>query len=268
VVALGGGVTGDLAGFVAATYMRGLPFVQVPTTLLAQVDASIGGKVGVNHPRFKNLIGAMHQPHVILSDLDTLATLPPRNLASGMAEVVKTVIIGSPGFFETMHATSLLIGDPAASGRRLQDDATLLDTAVWECARIKAHIVEQDPYEHSRRRVLNLGHTLGHAIEAASGYDTISHGEAVALGLLAAVRVATARGAATRDFLESVRAILTACSLPTAMPPLDADALTAAMSGDKKRRSGGLTFVLPVAPGDVRIVDDVTENELIAAAHA
>ena len=260
VIALGGGVTGDVAGFVAATYMRGVALVQVPTTLVAQADASIGGKVGVNHPRAKNLIGTIHQPHLVLSDPDTLATLPARELAGGMAEVVKTAIIGSPSLFEKLRA--------ASAGGAPQNDPTLLESAVRECVRIKGHIVEADPFERDERRVLNLGHTLGHAIETAAGYGTISHGEAVSIGLVAALNVSLKRGVATSDFLEATKAILIASGLPVHMPALDAAALASAMGNDKKRRSSGLTFVLPVAPGEVRIVSDVTEDELIRAATA
>lgn len=260
IVALGGGVTGDLAGFVAATYMRGLAFVQVPTTLVAQSDAGIGGKVGVNHPRAKNLIGTLHQPHLMLCDPDVLSTLPPRELSSGMAEVVKTAIVGSPGLFEKLRV---------AAGKGVpQSSPELLEEAVRECVRIKGHIVEADPYEHDRRRVLNLGHTLGHAIEAVAGYGTILHGEAVAMGLMAALAVAVQRGVATADFREATRAILVACALPVRAPELDAAALARAIGNDKKRRVSGLTFVLPVAPGEVRIVNDVTEDELIRAASA
>lgn len=260
VVALGGGVTGDVAGFVAATYMRGLALAQVPTTLLAQVDASIGGKVGVNHPRVKNLIGTIHQAHLVLSDPDTLATLPARDLASGMSEVVKTAIIGSPALFEMLRAVSAK-GAP-------QNDPSLLEACVRTCVRVKGRIVEEDPFERDRRRILNLGHTLGHAIEAVSGYGTVAHGEAVAIGLVAALTVAVGRGVATTDFLEATKSILIACGLPVRMPDLDQDALKAAMASDKKRRVGGLTFVLPAAPGDVRIVTDVTEEELMRAAAA
>lgn len=260
VVALGGGVTGDLAGFVAATYMRGLTLVQVPTTLLAQVDASIGGKVGVNHPRVKNLVGTIHQPHLVVADPDTLSTLPPRELAGGMSEVVKTAIIGSANLFERLR-------ESAASGAP-QEDPSLLEDCIRQCARIKARIVEEDPFERDRRRVLNLGHTLGHAVEVAAGYGTLTHGEAVSIGLVAAVGVAVKRGVATSDFLEATRGILEACGLPVRMPALEKEALLRAMGSDKKRRSGGLTFVLPVAPGDVRIVDDVSEEDIIAAAHA
>jgi 3-dehydroquinate synthase len=240
--------------------MRGVALVQVPTTLVAQADASIGGKVGVNHPRAKNLIGTIHQPHLVLSDPDTLATLPARELASGMAEVVKTAIIGSPSLFEKLSA--------ASTGGAPQNDPALLEAAVRECVRIKGHIVEADPFERDERRVLNLGHTLGHAIEAVAGYGSVLHGEAVAIGLMAALTVAVNRGIATSDFLHATRSILLASGLPVHMPTLDEAALRAAVLSDKKRRSSGLTFVLPVAPGEVRMVSDVTDEELIRAATA
>jgi 3-dehydroquinate synthase len=258
VVALGGGVTGDVAGFVAATYMRGLPFVLVPTTLLAQVDSSIGGKVGVNHPRAKNLLGAIHQPHLVLSDVDVLKTLPDRELASGMAEVIKTAIIGSPDLFDRLLAA-------AASGlSSLRDDA-FLEQCVRECIRVKASIVEEDPYERGPRRVLNLGHTVGHAIEAALAFRGITHGEAVAVGLLAAVRISVSRGLAALALESATARLLDAFALPTRAPSLAREDLSRAMRLDKKRRDGDLAFVLPVAPGDVRIVTDVSEDEILAA---
>ncbi|HEX5131654.1 MAG TPA: 3-dehydroquinate synthase [Candidatus Krumholzibacteria bacterium] len=258
VIALGGGVTGDIAGFAAATYMRGMPLIQVPTTLLAQVDSSIGGKVGVNHPRAKNLIGAVHQPLLVLADIDTLSTLPPRQLASGMAEVIKTAIIGSPALFEILR--SRLISAAA------MQDPELLEYCVAECARVKIDIVETDPYEHGPRRALNLGHTLGHAVEAVSGYGNMLHGEAVGIGMLAAIRLSIARGIATHDLLVATRRMLEACDLPVEMPALDRDALLAAIGLDKKRRASGLTFVLPVVPGNVQLIDDVTPDEVLAAA--
>ncbi len=258
VVALGGGVTGDVAGFVAATYMRGLPLVQVPTTLLAQVDSSIGGKVGVNHPRAKNLLGAVYQPQLVLTDVDLLSTLPDREISSGMAEVIKTAIIGSPELFARIEK----------AGKKVPlRDADFLDECVAACARVKARVVEADPYESGPRRVLNLGHTIGHALEAALGYGVLTHGEAVAIGLLAALRVAVTRGVAKPTFEATTRKIIEACGLRTRVSEVGDD-LVKAMSLDKKRRAGGFSFVLPIAPGDVRIVDDVTEHEVIAAFHS
>ncbi len=255
VVALGGGVTGDLAGFVAATYMRGLPLVQVPTTLLAQVDSSIGGKVGVNHPRAKNLMGAVYQPQLVLSDPDVLATLPDREVASGMAEVIKTAIIGSPELFARL--------DKAGKKISLRDSA-LIEECVRACARVKARIVEADPYEQGLRRVLNLGHTVGHALEASLGYGVLTHGEAVAIGMLAALRLSVTRGLAASSFETTTRKMIEACGLRTKVSEVGDDFLQA-LSLDKKRRAGGLSFVLPVTPGDVRVVDDVSENEIMSA---
>jgi 3-dehydroquinate synthase len=254
VVALGGGVTGDITGFVAATYMRGVAFVQVPTTLLAQVDSSIGGKVGVNHPRAKNLLGAVYQPQLVLTDVDLLSTLPDREIASGMAEVIKTAIIGSPALFARLEGGKLSLRD-----------AGFLDACVVECARVKARIVEEDPYEQGLRRVLNLGHTVGHALEAATGYGTLTHGEAVAVGLLTALRVSVGRGLAASKFETATRRIIAACGLSAKAPDVSREALRNAMSFDKKRRAGVLSVVLPAAPGDVRIVDDATEDEFISA---
>ncbi len=255
VVALGGGVTGDVGGFVAATYMRGLALVQVPTTLLAQVDSSIGGKVGVNHPRAKNLLGAVYQPQLIVSDIDALATLPDRQLSSGMAEVIKTAIIGSPELFARLEK----------AGKKVPlRDGAFLEECVAACARVKARIVEEDPYEQALRRVLNLGHTVGHALETALGYGILAHGEAVAIGLLAALRVSVTRKLAAASFETSTRKIIEACGLRTKVSE-GGDDLLQAMSLDKKRRASGLSFVLPVVPGEVRVVDDVTENEIKTA---
>ena len=259
VVALGGGVTGDVAGYVAANYMRGLAFVQVPTTLLSQVDSSIGGKVGVNHPRAKNLIGAIYQPQLILTDVEVLATLPEREVASGMAEVVKTAIIGAPELFAKLEK----------AGKKISlRNAELLDECVAACARVKAHIVEEDPYEQGLRRVLNLGHTVGHALEQATGYGVLTHGEAVAFGMLAALKISVTRKLASAQFEKSTRWILAACGLPFQVPQVPREQLVQAMSLDKKRAGAGIAFVLPIAPGDVRIVDDVTEDEIIAAFEA
>jgi 3-dehydroquinate synthase len=174
-----------------------------------------------------------------------------------MAEVVKTAIIGSPSLFESLARDLKTI--------EAMQRPDLLEACVMECARVKVSIVERDPYENGLRRVLNLGHTLGHAVEAVAGYGKVLHGEAVALGILAAIRVSLRRGIATRDFLAMTRAMFQACGLPVAMPVTDRDALAAAMGLDKKRRASGLTFVLPAAPGDIRLVDDVSPDEIFSA---
>jgi len=259
IVSVGGGVTGDVAGFVASTYMRGLPFVQVPTTLVAQVDASIGGKVGVNHPRAKNLIGAIYQPALVLNDPLMLDHLPPREISNGMAEVVKTAIIGSPELFDYVgDATREPAGDKLA-------DPAFLEFCTFESARVKCDIVESDPYEQDLRRILNLGHTMGHALESALDYEVIKHGEAVALGLITAIRVSVRRGRADASFLERTESILRWCGLPTSPPPVDRDLIRRSLKLDKKVKSGTLFFVLPLAPGNVEIVGDVTADELVDA---
>jgi 3-dehydroquinate synthase len=236
--------------------MRGVPLVQVPTSLLAQVDASIGGKVGANHAGTKNLVGAVYQPQLVVIDPALLATLPDGELANGMAEVIKTAIIGSAELFERLSL------DTASPGERPSEP--FLADVVVECARIKAGVVERDPYERDLRRVLNLGHTLGHALEAALDH-AISHGEAVGLGLLAAWRIAVRRGRAEARWLEETRALLESVGLPVHFPDVERARIRAALDLDKKRRAGRLTFVLPIEPGRVIIVDDVTEDELLDA---
>ena len=263
VVAVGGGVTGDLAGFVASIYMRGIALVHVPTTLLAQVDSSIGGKVGVNHPHAKNLIGRFHQPRLVLCDPCVLRTLPDREVAGGMAEVIKTAIIGAPQLFDYLEQE--LRSDPAEKVPEpaLRNPA-LLERCVAECAAVKSAIVQRDPFERDERRVLNLGHTLGHALESVAGY-ALTHGEAVAIGLAAALRIAVRRGVTSADFLERTCRLLERCGLPVDSPPVDEETFLASLHLDKKKRDGRFHFVLPLGPGSVRIVDDVSGQEMLDA---
>jgi 3-dehydroquinate synthase len=257
VVSIGGGVTGDVSGFVASIYMRGIPFVQVPTTLISQVDASIGGKVGVNHPRAKNLIGSVYQPVLVLNDPLMLDNLPGREISNGMAEVVKTAVIGSPPLYDFIVAAT---GEPADV--KLTDPA-FLEYCTFESARVKCEIVEKDPFERDLRRTLNLGHTVGHALESALEYETLRHGEAVALGTIAAIRMSVARGRADSRLLDRTVEILRWCKLPTQAPPVDQERMRRALKLDKKIKSGQLFFVLPVEVGEVEIVGDVTEEELM-----
>jgi 3-dehydroquinate synthase len=264
VVTAGGGVTGDLGGFVAATYMRGLPWVQMPTTLLAQVDAGIGGKVGANTARAKNLAGAFYQPHLVLADTDFLRTLPKREMRSGFAEVVKTALLVAP----TRLFACL---EEAAAGGPFDEAMAapaFRDRIVRGCARAKAAIVERDPYERDERRLLNLGHTLGHALEAAARYRGLRHGEAVAVGLMAALGVGVRRGVTDPEWRERTAALLRWAGLPVAAPAVSKAAVRRALALDKKRRAGALTFVLPRAPGEVDIVIDVGEDEILAAVPA
>ena len=262
VVAVGGGVTGDLVGFAAAVYMRGIALAMVPTTLLAQVDAHIGGKTGVNGRRVKNLAGAFHPPILVVADPCLLATLPDRELAGGLAEVVKSAIIGDPGLFARLEAA--LVDAPRDGDRDPRRDLALLEDCVASCAAVKGGVVTRDPWELDERRLLNLGHTLGHALEAQSEYG-LSHGEAVSIGTVAALQVAVGRRAASRELLDRTRRLLRACGLPTTPPTFDADDLMSRLRLDKKRRDGRQFFVLPRGLGRVEVVDDVSDDEALEA---
>ena len=236
VVALGGGVVGDLAGFAAATWNRGVDFVQVPTTLLAQVDASIGGKTGINLPAGKNLVGAFHQPRFVLADLDTLRTLPDREYRAGLAEVIKYGLIGDAPLFHLLETRTEAL---------LARDPVILARVVARCAAQKARVVAADERESGPRMLLNLGHTFGHAIEAATKYRRWLHGEAVAIGLVAAAELAERAGLAREKGLaDRVRALVAACGLPIRAPRLDPRALEALAGSDKKVKRGKLRYVV------------------------
>ncbi len=250
VVALGGGVLGDMAGLVAALTLRGVPFVQLPTTLLAMVDSSVGGKVGVDHRDGKNLIGAFHQPARVVADLGFLDTLPPAELRSGLAEVVKTALLDGESFL------ALLEGGADAL---LARDAELLTDVVLRCVTFKADVVAEDAREAGRRRILNLGHTLGHGLEAASGYR-LRHGEAVAIGLVAAAHVAVEAVGASPALPSRIEALLRSLGLPTSAPGVPRERLLAAMSGDKKRVGDSIAWILPSEVGDPRIVPMPTRD--------
>ena len=244
VIPVGGGVTGDIGGFAASLFMRGVPLVQIPTTLLAQVDSSIGGKVGVNHALAKNLIGAFYQPHLVVNDPCTLRTLPVEEVANGMAEVVKAALIDSLDFFEFIERETETNIDVR------YNDTGFLETCVAQAARIKTEIVNEDPYERDRRRLLNLGHTVGHALEASSRYAGLKHGQAVSLGIVIAYQIAADRGAVAPDVPERVTRVLANCLLPTTLDAFDADAVAKSMGIDKKIKRGRLHYVLPT--GDRR----------------
>ncbi|OAT79873.1 3-dehydroquinate synthase [Desulfotomaculum copahuensis] len=252
VVALGGGVTGDLAGFVAATYLRGVPFIQVPTTLLAQVDSSVGGKVAVNHPRGKNIIGAFYQPRLVLADPDVLKTLDAREISAGLAEVIKYGVIADAGFLAWLEENleRLLNLEPAA-----------LAHAVAVSCHIKAQVVQDDETEQGRRAILNFGHTAGHAVEALTGYTAWRHGEAVAMGMAAACRLAVQLGRLEEAAAARVKKLLVRAGLPVDVPAgLSPAEMLASMRHDKKVIAGRLTFVLPTAIGRVEILRDVPEE--------
>ncbi|OPZ74857.1 MAG: 3-dehydroquinate synthase [Firmicutes bacterium ADurb.Bin456] len=250
--ALGGGVVGDVAGFVAATYLRGVPLVQLPTTLLAQVDSSVGGKVAVNHPGGKNIIGSFYQPKLVLVDTAAIKTLPPREIKSGLAEIIKYGVIWNPLFHTWLekNISGLLAGRPEA-----------LALAVQESCRIKASVVEQDETEQGLRAILNFGHTLGHAVETLTRFRVFNHGEAVGLGMSFAARLAANLGLLPAQESERITALIRRGGLPVEVPPdLPADALVAAMKQDKKAFAGSLTMVLPVAIGRVEVVREVPED--------
>lgn len=250
VLSLGGGVTGDVAGFAAATFMRGVRFVQVPTTLLAMVDASVGGKTGVDLRQGKNLVGVFKQPALVVIDPTVLATLPAEEIRSGLAEVIKHGIIGAPNFFAELEAKAGRL-----SSWRGKDGVGWIARSL----RVKIRIVEKDPFEQGCRAVLNLGHTVGHGLEKLSGF-ALRHGEAVSIGMTVAARIAVEQGLADPSLADRIEAVLLAWGLPVRCPPFDADAIWRAMGHDKKRRGRALRWVLPHAIGEVEITEDVTPH--------
>jgi 3-dehydroquinate synthase len=263
VLAFGGGVIADLGGWVASGYMRGVPYVNVPTTLLAQVDGALGGKVAVNHPLAKNLLGAFHQPAGVVANVGFLRTTTSRHLRAGLAEAIKKAIIASPAYltFIEDNADALLACDDEALGR-----------LVVSAAAIKTELIARDPYEADLRRPLNFGHTIGHPLETVTGYGPLLHGEAVAFGMVVESRIAAGRGLLDDGVLSRLLELLRRCRLPVDASDLavaiDADAVLAAMEKVRLIRAGSLRFVLPVAPGETVIADDVSEEEVRRALAA
>jgi 3-dehydroquinate synthase len=259
VVAFGGGVIGDLTGFAAAIYKRGIDFVQIPTTLLAQVDSSVGGKTAIDTPRGKNLIGAFHQPRLVLADLGVLDTLPDREMACGYAEVFKYGLLGDAGFFDWLEVNG---------GKVLTRDPAALIHAVRRSVEMKAEIVAEDEREAGRRALLNLGHTFGHALEAETGFgEALKHGEAVAAGCALAFRFSQALGHCSGQDAERAAGLIRKAGLPTGIvglsrEPLEADALIAHMAQDKKAEAGALTFVLARRIGDAFVAKGVDRAAL------
>lgn len=249
VIALGGGVVGDIAGFVASTIFRGVRWVNVPTSLLAMVDASLGGKVGVDLPRGKNLVGAFHPPSIVVSDPETLVTLPREEFVSGLAEVVKAAIIGDPELFGLLEGADL-------------EDPDTLDEVLFRSIQVKRAVIEADPYERDVRASLNLGHTIGHAIEHESGY-ALRHGEAVAIGLVAETRLAESVGLCPKGLANRLGPVLERLGLPTRMPDMPPRALRQRMSLDKKTQAGRLKFALPETIGRVRVGVEVPDSALM-----
>lgn len=258
-IALGGGVVGDMVGFAAATYQRGVPFIQVPTTLLSQVDSSVGGKTAINHPLGKNMIGAFHQPRLVLADTDTLSTLPDRELAAGIAEVIKYGLIRDVPFFEWLETnmSALLERDPDA-----------LAFAIERSCRNKADIVAEDETETGVRALLNLGHTFGHAIETGCGYGVWLHGEAVAAGMLMAAELSQRLGWLGQEEVARIRALLQRAGLLLRGPALGAERYLALMSHDKKVEAGQLRLVLLKRIGEAVVHAQATPEQIAASIEA
>ncbi|MBV1914962.1 MAG: 3-dehydroquinate synthase [Pseudomonadales bacterium] len=259
-IALGGGVIGDMTGFAAACYQRGVAFIQVPTTLLAQVDSSVGGKTGVNHPLGKNMIGAFHQPNAVIIDTDTLDTLPDKELSAGLAEVIKYGLIRDPGFFEWLEGNI---------ERLLARDSEYLAEAVYRSCKNKAEVVEQDELESGVRATLNLGHTFGHAIEACQGYGNWLHGEAVSAGTMMAADLSRRMGWLSHGDVQRIKSLLAKCDLPTKPPStMSPDDFMQKMILDKKVLDGKLRLVLLKSLGVACVrsgIDPVLLNETFSA---
>jgi 3-dehydroquinate synthase len=252
-IALGGGVIGDMTGFAAASYQRGVPFIQIPTTLLSQVDSSVGGKTGINHPLGKNMIGAFYQPKVVLADTDTLKTLPPRELSAGLAEVIKYGLIWDVEFLAWLEANMdrLRALDPAA-----------ITHAIYRSCEIKAQVVGQDEREGGIRAILNLGHTFGHAIETGMGYGNWLHGEAVAAGMVMAAQTSQCLGWISEADVARTRALVCSAGLPDVAPDLGVDTYLEYMGHDKKVEGGKMRFVLLKKLGEAVVTGDVPEAML------
>jgi 3-dehydroquinate synthase len=254
VVALGGGVIGDMAGFAASTYMRGIACIQVPTTLLAQVDSSVGGKTGVNHPLGKNMIGTFWQPSLVWVDVETLRSLPRRQLLAGLSEVIKYGVIWDGGLFEFLEKNRDAI---------LGLDGPALEHIIRRSCEIKAEVVSRDEREAGLRAILNYGHTIGHAVETATGYGPVLHGEAVSMGMYLEAELSLAMGLTDRATVQRIGALLGLYGLPTGLPPeIEREAMLEAMRLDKKALAGKLRFILPEKVGLVRVNEPVEAGKV------
>ena len=264
-IALGGVVIGDLVGFVASTYMRGLPFVHIPTTLLAQIDSSIGGKVAVDHPLAKNIIGSFYQPKAVYVDPEVLQTLSDKDIKNGIAEAIKIAVIKSPAFFKWLEKNM---------SQLLKKNTDLLCKLVENAVSLKIEIVLQDPWERGLRKVLNFGHSIGHALEVRARYQNLSHGEAVALGMLIETKIARNRGMCSEEFEEKIKQILSFLTLSLSFPRkpesmfkyfqnVDYNQFWETLILDKKNVQGRMAFILPEALGKVNLIDNITKEEVI-----
>ena len=258
-IALGGGVIGDLTGYAAATFLRGVPFIQIPTTLLSQVDSSVGGKTGINHPRGKNMIGAFYQPQLVLADIDTLQTLPPREFSAGVAEVIKYGLIRDAQFFDWLERQM---------GQLMQLDEAVLSEAIYRSCQNKADVVAKDEHEQGERALLNLGHTFGHAIENAMGYGVWLHGEAVAAGTMMAADLSQRMDWLSADDVARIKNSLLAANLPLIPPKLGTAKYLDLMGLDKKVENGKIRLVLQQGIGRAVITSDYDANKLNACLSA
>lgn len=254
VVALGGGVVGDLAGYAAATWMRGIPFIQVPTTLLSQVDSSVGGKTGIDHPNGKNLIGSFHQPRLVLIDVETLSTLDRRQFHAGLAEVIKYGVVVDGSFFEFVESNHEAI---------MALTPEILIDLIFRSCQLKARIVELDEKESGLRAILNYGHTLGHAFESVSGYSSLVHGEAVAIGMVLAARVSLVENKCSIDELNRITSLIARCGLSTEVPSFDCKRLLGALYADKKAKEGKITFICNYGIGAHAMISHTPEELLV-----
>ena len=254
-IALGGGVVGDITGFAAATWLRGIGVIQIPTTLLAMVDASVGGKTGVNHPGGKNLIGAFHQPKLVLIDTVTLKTLPEREFRAGMAEVIKYAVIGDKNLFNLLEKTELISNLDGLG-------VNLVKEIIQRSVITKARIVVSDEKESGLRAILNYGHTFGHVIETLCGYGTYLHGEAVAIGMVAVSEISILRKLWTKDEAFRQKELIKKAGLPFNWPKLEESNVLRALEGDKKVKEGKVRFVIPTGIGSVEICNDITKEEI------
>lgn len=260
IIALGGGVVGDMAGFAASAYQRGIPFVQIPTTLLAMVDSSVGGKTAINHPLGKNMIGAFYQPKAVIASLDCLKTLPQKELTAGLGEVVKTAIIYDRAFYDFLTQNIQKV---------FSDDLDTLHTIVKKCCEVKSSVVSEDEKEHGLRAILNYGHTFGHAIEAHLGFGTWLHGEAVGLGMVIASALSLQRGLISKEDFDSMKDLCKKAKLPVSIPEcMSGDDFIKHMRHDKKVRHGIIRYVLPTAIGSVKIFSDVDDSEVVALVNS
>lgn len=256
IIAFGGGVIGDLAGFVASTYLRGLPFIQVPTSLLAMVDSSVGGKVGINLPKGKNLIGSFYHPHAVIIDSGFLKTLPKNQFAAGMAECIKHGILGDSSIFEDIEKNYSNISSL---------NSEHINNFIYKNVSLKASIVEKDEKEQNIRAYLNLGHTFGHAIESATNYSSFLHGEAVALGIVSASKVSLDRSLITNEDFSRIKELLKLSNLPVTAKLPDAPTLYSLMFNDKKVQDGAIRFILPTKIGECKIEKNLSKEEIIKA---